>query len=745
MKLKRKQRIFLLRVLAPLAIVVLWLGLSGIGGPYFGRIDEVSTNDLTNFLPQSADSTKVNERSGAFRDESTIPLIYVFTNDANAAVTVEQQAQVADFVTNVQGVYGISGTVSPPVPSEDGKALLVTIPLSSDVEFADSIAVTKEIAGSAATDINYVISGPAAFTKDIQDAFAGIDGVLLVVALSVVLVILLAVYRSPFLPIVTLVGALAALSTAVLIVWHLADAGVLQLNGQVQGILFILVIGATTDYSLLYISRYREELLRRENAWKATKVAWKASLEPIAAAGGTVIAGLMCLLFSDLGSNQSLGPVAGIGIMLAILAALTYLPATLLALGRTAFWPGKIHYVGNKSRHDYRTEHPLWNRVGTFVRNHPRRIWIVTLVMLLGAAAFLPQLRAEGVSQSDLILGYSEAREGQKVLNQHFPSGSGSPAFVLASSATQSKVVQYLDDTTGVEGVSVVANNSRSGTMPLGDGAAQIRSEIQKNIAAKRGESGFPPLRTLVDRAYPFSNATPKVVNGDVLYQVTLVDAADSIEARNTIKDLRAGITDVDPGALVGGVTAAQLDTNNASLRDQRVIIPLILIAITVILMGLLRSIVAPLVLLLTTVLSFAATLGISALLFNDILGFPGADPSVVIFGFVFLVALGIDYNIFLMSRVREETVALGIKGGTIKGLVVTGGVITSAGIVLAATFSALAVLPILFLAQLAFVVGFGVLLDTLIVRSLLVPALTLEIGRLMWWPSKLSKEDNKN
>ena len=272
--------------------------------------------------------------------------------------------------------------------------------------------------------------------------------------------------------------------------------------------------------------------------------------------------------------------------------------------------------------------------------------------------------------------------------------------------------------------------------------AAQMSGAPEMAIeqAYQAASASVPSAESIAKDAYPFKNATPKVADGKVLLQVTLKDAPDSIEAREDVVALREGVKTVDSNALVGRTSAIQYDTNQASLRDLYVVIPLILVAITVILMLLLRSLVAPIVLLLTTVLSFGATLGISALLFNNIWHFPGADPSVVIFGFVFLVALGIDYNIFLMTRVREETLRIGVSAGTIKGLVVTGGVITSAGIVLAATFAALGVIPIMFLAQIAFIVAFGVLLDTIIVRSLLVPAITLQLGRHMWWPLKVKK-----
>jgi RND superfamily putative drug exporter len=275
--------------------------------------------------------------------------------------------------------------------------------------------------------------------------------------------------------------------------------------------------------------------------------------------------------------------------------------------------------------------------------------------------------------------------------------------------------------------------------MPVGSYAKDIRSEIRTAIETQVANAPFPvDVEPLVAEANPFKNAVKKVSDGEVLLQVTLTDDPNSAAAKRTIERLRSNIEAASPSAKVGGATAAQLDTNTASIHDRTIIIPVVLLAITIILAILLRSILAPVLLLLTTILSFASTLGVSAILFNDILGFPGADPSVILYGFVFLVALGIDYNIFLMTRVREETTKVGTSEGVIKGLVVTGGVITSAGIVLAATFAALGVIPILFLFQLAFIVAFGVLLDTFVVRSLLVPALIKDIGAAVWWPSSL-------
>lgn len=756
------------RIVLPSLLIIAWLAVSGVGGPYFGKIDQVSSTDLTTFLPKSAESTKVNNELSKFSDNATIPLLVVFDKN-DQLLTGGDQSAIKAAVPSLQGVSGVKDAISPPILSTDAKAMFVVLPLNKSGDFKRIFGDIKTKLNNAHLTTQYKLTGPASFAQDLQTAFSGIDGTLLLVALAVVFAILLIVYRSPLLPIVVLVVAMCALSAAVLIVWHLANSGIVQLNGQVQGILFILVIGATTDYSLLFIARYREELTRYATPWQAVRVALRSSFEPILAAGGTVIAGLLCLLVSDLGSNKALGPVGGIGIVLALLAALTFLPAVLLLFGRAAFWPRRPKYEP-ALRDSYEHRHPVWKKVGVLVERHPRRIWMGTAIILLAACTGIFQLKADGVSQSDLILGYSEARDGQSVLDAHFPSGSGSPVYVLANQNRQDIVVKTLDADTGIDSVSIAATNAPSGSAPVGKYQQQIKDKVMTQVEAARNAqlaalkaqitsemSGMPPaaieaayqkasaaipsVDVIAAGAYPFKNAKTTVADGKVLLEATLKDPADSFAARDTVVRLRTSVKAIDSSAMIGGQTAVQYDTNEAALRDRSVIIPLILVVITIILMLLLRSVVAPLVLLLTTVLSFGATMGISAYLFNDFWHFPGADPAVVIYGFVFLVALGIDYNIFLMTRVREETLSLGVRAGTIKGLVVTGGVITSAGVVLASTFAALGVIPILFLVQIAFIVAFGVLLDTIIVRSLFVPALTLQVGEKMWWPKNLSKK----
>ena len=759
------------RVFIPAALLLVWLALAGVGGPYFGKIDQVSSNDLSTFLPKNAESTKVKDELAKFQTSGTIPAIVVFESDAS--LTDTQKSQLMTARDNMQKTGVVMGEVSQPVYSDDGKGGFVLVPIDSDTKFAPVITKLQDAVKQSNISMRSAFTGPAMFARDLNKAFAGIDGTLLVVALAVVFLILLVVYRSPVLPIVTLMSAIAALASAIFVVWHLANAGVMQLNGQVQGILFILVIGAATDYALLYISRYREELTRHESAWDATQAALKASWEPIVAAGGTVILGLLCLLVSDLGSNKALGPVGGVGIAFAIASALTFLPAALLLFGRRAFWPRRPRYMPGKGHGDYHDNHPVWTKVGRLVGKHPRRLWVGISILLIVCCVYIPQLRAEGVSQQDLIVGKSEARDGQILLDRHFPGGSGSPAFILVPESQQAAVVKQLETDQGVDSVGVLTSDKTRTSMLVGRSEIKLRQQIREQIAASRQEqldtirtkieaemagapaeyidqfyqqaiAAVPSVDSIAASAYPFKDLQPKVVDGQVVLQATLKDPASSVQARETISRLRATIQPTHPEVIFGGVSAVQLDTNTASTHDLKIIIPLILLAITSVLMLLLRSVVAPLILLVTTVVSFGATLGIAAFLFNNVWHFPGADPSVIIFGFVFLVALGIDYNIFLMTRVREETIRLGVRQGTLKALVVTGGVITSAGVVLASTFAALYVIPILFLAQIAFIVSFGVLLDTLIIRSLLVPSLTLEIGKKMWWPSRISKKGKR-
>lgn len=712
-----------LRIGIPVLLVLIWLVGGSVGGPYFGKVDEVSTNDRSSFLPESADATQVNERLPDFLGDDSIPAVVVVTGDGD--LTEEQLADVQTLADDIAGLEGVLEGTSPPILSEDGEAAQVFVPVDASGEVGEVVGEIRALVEEdLASPLEGWVTGPAGFTADLVEGFLGIDGLLLAVALIAVFIILVIVYRSPLLPVLVLLTSVFALCVALLTVWWLANAGIVVLNGQVQGILFILVIGAATDYALLYTARFREAIADGAARWEATTRAWRGSFEPIIASGGTVIAGLLCLLLSDLATNRALGPIASIGIVFSVLSALTFLPALLALFGRSAFWPfipkEPLAMIPDDLTQPVKG---LWPRQARFVARHARPVWVVCTIVLLVGAVGITQLKADGVPSSELVLGESEARDGQVVLAEHFPAGSGSPVYVVVPEDELAGAVEVMDAADGIESVAVASEDSPTG---------------QASVAIEGGE----PVFTAVGP--PGTPAPePTVSDGDVLVIGTLTEAADSLAAEDTVRELRADLDEElgDGVAIVGGETATDIDSNDTSIRDRTVIIPVILAVILIILMLLLRSILAPVLLIATVILSFATALGVSALVFNGIFAFPGGDPAVPLYGFVFLVALGVDYNIFLMSRVREESLVHGTRPGILRGLVATGGVITSAGLVLAATFAALGVIPILFLAQIAFIVAFGVLLDTFVVRSLLVPALSYDIGKAIWWPSKLWRQ----
>ncbi len=681
------------RWLVPLVLLVVWLGVGGTLGPYAGKLSEVATNDQSTFLPRSAESTQVLEAREAFDQSGTLPAIVVWTADG-PRIGEDRRAEATAAVAKLAGADGVVGRPSPAVPSEDGKALQAVVQLESDLG-DDMPAVLDEVrrAADGVPGATARIAGPAATQADLSDAFSGIDGLLLGVALSAVLLILLLVYRSVLLPFMIILGSVFALGLACAVVYALADRDVVQVDGQVQGILSILVSGAATDYALLLAARFREELAARGERAAAAAAAVRRSFGAIVASAATVALALLALLASDLTNNRALGPVGAIGIVCAVLSALTFLPAVLALLGRAAYWPSRPKAA------DASVEgHGVWRRVAATVDRRPRRVWAVTALVLAVFAAFSPSLSAKGTPLDEIFVNDAPSVAAQAELGEHFPGGSGNPAVIIADADRAEEVTAAARDTEGVDSVAPVSASGRPG-----------------------GE--------------------PQVVDGRVRIDATLQDAADSDAAKRTVERLRERVHAV-PGAdaLVGGYTAQQYDTQETAAQDRTLIIPVVLGIILLILVLLLRSLLVPVLLVATVALNFLATLGVATLVFEHLLGFTGTDASVPLYGFVFLVALGVDYNIFLMSRVREEALGHGTRQGVLRGLTTTGGVITSAGVVLAATFAALMVIPLAFLVQIAFIVSFGVLLDTLVVRSLLVPALTLDIGPPAWWPSALSR-----
>jgi RND superfamily putative drug exporter len=697
----RSRRINYRRALIPALIVLFGLFVVlPVAGNLGGKLSSVTENDQAAFLPDSAESTRSLALETRFAGTQDIPALVVW--ERASGLTPADLAAVTAAVSRLSAVEGVSGDAVGPIPSDDGKAVQVVVPLPADNSaFEELPGVVENLTEAAQVEgLPTYVTGPGGQFADFAAAFEGIDGRLLFTTVGVVLVILLLIYRSPvFLPV--LVSAGLALLLAQAIVYLAAKSGTLTVDGQSQGILSVLVLGAGTDYALLLISRFKEELHREDQWSRAMRTALRGAVPPILASGATVILGLLCLLLSDLNSNKSLGPVGAIGIAASVLAMTIFLPALLLVFGRYWFWP----FV---PRHDEQpaVERGLWWRVANLVGRRARAVAALTTLGLLAAAMFTTTLEAEGLTTAEQFTTEVDSVQGQEVLARHFPAGTGVPTSVIGKQADSSQLLEVVSSTEGVASARLVTDT--------------------------------PPGQPPAPDAPP---AAPKVVDGLVQVEALLAASADSPEAEQTVRRLRSSVDAVGTDVLVGGGTAVVYDIKVESARDNRVIIPAILVVILLVLAVLLRSILAPLLLVATVVLSFFATLGVCALVFKYVFGFAGADPSFPLFAFVFLVALGIDYNIFLMTRVREESIRHGTRAGTLRGLAVTGGVITSAGIVLAATFAALGVLPLVPFAQLGFAVAFGVLLDTLIVRSLLVPALVHLLGDKVWWPVGLRRE----
>ncbi|MGK5111536.1 MMPL family transporter [Geodermatophilus sp. CPCC 205506] len=690
-----------LRWLLPALVLLVWLGGAGPLSVLGGQLTSLQENDTAAFLPDSAESTRVAELQREFAPTQAIPAILLWESaggplDPAALATVAERVEAATGVA--EDADALAGQPSPPIPSEDGEAVQVVLPLTPDLgdELVTVVGDLREVIAVDGTDS--FVTGPGGIFADFANGFAGIDGLLLAAAFGVVLLILLVVYRSPLLPFLVIGTAGLALTAANAVAYLLADAGAITVNGQSQGIAAILVVGAATDYGLLLVARFREELRHERSKYTAMRTALRRSWEPIVASGATVVLGVLCLLFSDLASNRGLGPISAVSVTLAVVAALTFLPAALVLLGRAAFWPFRPQFGVDAP------EGRGWQRVAALVGRRPRRVLAISTLALVAAAVFAPTYDASGITFSDAIRGESNGVDGQEALARHFDAGSGSPTVIVTPEVSWPQVAEAAAAT---DGVAAVVPFTGAGGPP---------------------QTGAPPV----------------VVDGLVRLDATLAVAADSVEAIDVVQELRTTLDAADTAALVGGDTASNLDARETAARDLRVIVPSVLAVITVVLALLLRALVAPLLLMATVVLSVAATVGVAALLFDSVFGFPGSDPGILLIGFVFLVALGIDYNIFLMTRAREESLRHGTRDGVLRALAVTGGVITSAGMVLAATFGALSVLPLLFLTQLAFLVGFGVLLDTFVVRSLVVPSAVHVLGDRTWWPSRLARAPSR-
>jgi len=670
------------------AVLIFWLIVVAVAGPLAGKLTGAEKNDSSAWLPARAESTKVLDLYSRFQSPNIFTGVVVY--DRPSGLTGADRAKAMTDASRFAQVPGVvHGQVAGPFFARDGKAIETIVPVNLGFKgwngASAAVMALRNIARAHTNGLATHITGPLGSAADSASSFKGIDGTLLFATLIVVIVLLLITYRSPVLWLLPVMSAGIALISASALIYLLAKHAGLTVNAQSAGILYVLVFGAGTDYALLLTARYREELRRHQDRHEAMAVAMRRAGPAIIASGGTVILSLLTLTVAELNSTKSLGPVLAIGVGVALLAMLTLLPALLVISGRWIFWPVRPAFGSAEP-----TAEGIWASIGRRIAVRPRMVWIGTAVVLGVLALGLTGLKASGLTSAEAFVGHHpDSVAGQTVIDQNFPAGAGQPVVVVGNEPQAAQLLAVLRATPGITGV------------------------------------------------------TPPVIRaGHAWLEGALTSAPDSQAAFHTIRVVRTAVHAV-PGAhaMVGGNTAVTLDIATAADHDRDVIIPIILVLVFLILGLLLRAVIAPIMLIATVVLSYSAALGVSALFFNNVFHFGNADNSFPLFVFVFLVALGIDYNIFLMTRVREEAGRHDPRHGALTGLAATGGVITSAGAVLAGTFAALGTLPVTFLAELGFAVAFGVLLDTIVVRSVLVTALNLDLGRWVWWPSKLYRQ----
>ncbi|MEV0092783.1 MMPL family transporter [Streptomyces sp. NPDC050738] len=675
-------------------VLGVWLVVIFAAFPLASKLTGAQNNDASTWLPGSAESTQVLTASEEFRPQS-IPAIVVYARADG--LTAADRSRIGEDAAALRKLtdHGIlGGDVQGPAFNSKGTAAQIFVPVSMGDKgwerIAPAVDSMRKITGSDADGRQVHITGPGGISADFSDAFEGIDSTLLFSALGVVVVTLLITYRSPSLLLVPVLSVVGALSVAQAVIYLLARHAGLTVNGQSAGILTVLVFGAGTDYALLLVARYREELRKHEDRHEAMALALHRAGPAVLASGATVVLSMLVLMVAEMNSTRGLGPVAAIGVAVALLTMLTLFPALLVIFGRWIFWPVAPHFGSPEP-----TVSGFWARTGDRIARRPRAVWVVTALVLGGLSVGLVQLRADGIGNADAFTGTPDSIVGQQVQARYFPAGSGDPVVVIAAA----------------------------------DQADAVRKAVAADPGVVPGSIGVPP-------------GSKQVAGGRALFEATTVAASDSDAAQQTVKRLRTTVHKI-PGAdaEVGGTTASVIDMNSATRHDNVLIIPLVLLVVLVILGVLLRALVAPLLLIATVVLSFATALGISALAFRYLFDYAGEGTDLPLFVFVFLVALGIDYNIFLSTRIREEAGRQGARRGVTTGLAATGAVITSAGLVLAGTFAVLGTLPMVAFAELGFAVGLGVLLDTFVVRSVLVTSLFLDVGPRVWWPHRLARE----
>ncbi len=667
-------------------ILALAIVFAGSLASQAGNLESVVDDDPVKSLPQASESKQVAELVNRETKGDAIPALIVAAREGG--LSADDRAALDRVVGELRAnPIDLAEGASPPQRSQDGSAAIVAVPLrdsGDEVALNEAVKELRERLGplEERAGLQVAVTGGAAFSADLSSVFDGIDGVLLIATATLVLVLLILIYRSPIfwlLPFITVIFAEGASRGA----GYLLGSAGLTVTGQSSGILSVLVFGAATDYALLLVSRYREELHRFDDVHEAMAAALRGAAPAILASGGTVVVGLLTLTLADVGSTQAIGPLGAAGVAISMVLSLTLLPVTLLLGGRRAFWPA-VPRVGQAAD----LNAGRWMRFGTAITRRPRRTWLGATAVLLVFAAGLVNLDTT-LTQQDQFTTEVEAVEGQRLISASFPAGLTGPATVVVRDAAKVDAVR-------------------------------TALAADRRVVASVGE--------------------PEPIGDATRLSVVLADDPYGAAATAAVPELRRVVRAEDPDALIGGPTAETYDLRESAQRDNLVVPPVALAVVFAILVLLLRAVVAPALLLATVVLSFLASLGVAAVLWDVLFGFAAADPTLPLLAFTFLVALGVDYNIFLSERAREESARHGTRRGTLIALATTGGVITAAGVVLAGTFSVLAVLPLVVLTQIGTIVAFGVLLDTALVRSVLVPALFVDLGDRVWWPSKLAK-----
>ncbi|SBT47848.1 MMPL family transporter [Micromonospora narathiwatensis] len=624
------------------------------------------------------------------------PAVVVVSRADRTPLTEADRATLADRSAALARLAA-DGRVGPPQVSPDGTVALLAVPLSTadgQQAVVDEVARLRAAVADLPHPLTVAVTGAPAFTADLTKVFDGADVTLLAVTATVVALLLLVTYRSPFLWLVPLLVVAATEQLTQRAVDTIVPAlGIHLQPGQVTGIASVLVFGAATDYALLLIARYREELRREADRFAAMRAALRRTAEPILASGATVVLGVLTLLLSERETNRALAVACAIGVLFAMLSALFVLPAALVLLGRRLFWP-LVPRVGGPTR-----EGRLWGRLGAAVVRRPVPVAALATLLLAGLALGGLGVRT-GLSETERFRVKPEAVAGAETLARAFPAGITQPVAVLTNPGAAQAVLAAAGTVDGVDTV-------RPG--PVGDRVAQLDVVLTAEPGTAASDRTVAALRDAV-AAVPDS-APPPVAGADAPH-----------------------------GAVVGGTVAAGYDAQRADTKDLRLILPVILLLVGAVLVLLLRGLLAPILLVLTVIASFFASLGAAWLLFDHVLGFPALDSGVLLLAFVFLVALGVDYNIFLVTRAREDARRTGTRDGMRSALRVTGGVITSAGVLLAAVFAVLGVLPLITLTQIGIIVCLGVLLDTLLVRTVLVPALAFVLGDRFWWPGRIRR-----